>query len=49
MHGMGPIPDERSEPVFHARWESRIFALLLAEGPHRGRYRLEAFLPAQYL
>ena len=49
MHGMGPIPYERNEPVFHARWESRVFALLLAEVPDRYRYRLERIPPAQYL
>ena len=27
MHGMGPIQYESNEPVFHERWEARIFAL----------------------
>ena len=27
MEGMGPIERDKNEPVFHARWESRIFAL----------------------
>jgi nitrile hydratase subunit beta len=27
MHGMGPIQRERNEPVFHARWESRVFVM----------------------
>ena len=50
MHGMGPLPYERNEPVFHARWESRAFALfLLAEVPDKGRYRLERIPPAEYL
>ncbi len=29
MHGMGPIQYEKNEPVFHARWEGRAFALNL--------------------
>jgi len=31
-HGLGPIEPERNEPVFHAEWERRIFALTLAMG-----------------
>ena len=27
MHGMGPVEYEHNEPVFHARWEARTFAL----------------------
>lgn len=27
MHGFGPIRAEKNEPVFHARWEGRVFAL----------------------
>jgi nitrile hydratase subunit beta len=30
MHGMGPIQYESNEPVFHERWEARVFALLRA-------------------
>jgi nitrile hydratase len=30
MHGLGPIQYERNEPVFHAQWEGRAFALNLA-------------------
>jgi nitrile hydratase beta subunit len=30
MHGMGPIPYESNEPVFHEPWEARVFALLRA-------------------
>lgn len=33
MHGMGPIEREKNEPVFHARWEGRIFALRRAMRP----------------
>jgi len=27
LEGFGPVAPERDEPVFHARWEGRIFAL----------------------
>lgn len=27
MHGLGPIQVEKNEPVFHARWESRVIAM----------------------
>ncbi len=30
MHGMGPIAPEPNEPVFHAEWERRMFALFIA-------------------
>ena len=30
MHGMGPIQYEQDEPVFHARWEARVYALTRA-------------------
>ncbi len=30
MQGMGPIRYEKNEPVFHARWEGRVFALTRA-------------------
>ena len=30
MHGFGPVEPEPNEPVFHAEWESRAFALTLA-------------------
>jgi nitrile hydratase beta subunit len=30
MHGFGPIPREANEPVFHAGWERRMFAIALA-------------------
>ena len=35
MHGMGPIEYENNEPVFHARWEGRAFALNRAMGAWR--------------
>jgi nitrile hydratase subunit beta len=35
MHGMGPIQPEENEPVFHARWEARVFAMVRAMGAWR--------------
>ncbi len=41
MHGMGPIEYEKNEPVFHARWEARAFALRLAAGVW-GKWNIDA-------
>jgi len=41
MHGMGPIVPEPNEPVFHARWEGRLFALRRAVGAW-GRWNIDA-------
>jgi nitrile hydratase beta subunit len=50
MHGMGPIPYEKNEPVFHAPWEARSFALSLAvDVPGPFRHQLELIPPAEYL
>jgi nitrile hydratase beta subunit len=35
MHGLGPIAPEPDEPVFHADWERRVHALVIAS-PTRG-------------
>lgn len=35
MQDMGPIQHEKNEPVFHARWEGRIYAMNRALGPWR--------------
>jgi nitrile hydratase beta subunit-like protein len=32
MHGMGPAEHEKNEPVFHARWEAGVYALVRATG-----------------
>ena len=55
MHGFGPVEVERDEPVFHADWERRAFALTLAMGAWR-RWNLdmsrsvrEQMPPAEYL
>jgi nitrile hydratase len=41
QHGLGPIEHEENEPVFHAEWERRIFALTLAMGA-RGEWNIDA-------
>jgi nitrile hydratase len=42
MQDMGPIRYEKNEPVFHARWESRVFALFVATSAWR-KWNLDAF------
>ena len=55
MHGMGPIEPEINEPVFHAPWEGRLFALRRAMGAWRrwnidvSRHAVEMLPPAEYL
>lgn len=55
MHGLGPLAHETDEPVFHARWEARVFALSLATGAWRrwnldaGRHQQEVVPAADYL
>ena len=55
MHGMGPIQYEKNEPVFHARWEGRVFALNLAMQAWRKwnidarRHEIELIPAAEYL
>jgi nitrile hydratase len=55
MHGMGPIQPEKNEPVFHAPWEGRVFALRRAMGAWRkwnidvSRHEVELVPPAEYL
>ncbi len=41
MHGMGPIQLEKNEPVFHARWEARVFALNRLVGAW-GKWNIDA-------
>jgi hypothetical protein len=40
IHGLGPIDIEADEPVFHADWERRVFALTLAMGA-RGEWNID--------
>jgi len=55
MHGMGPVKQEKNEPVFHARWEARVFALNRAVGAWRkwnidaSRHQRELIPAAEYL
>jgi nitrile hydratase subunit beta len=55
MHGMGPIQHEKDEPVFHARWEGRTYALNRALGAwgkwnlDASRHQRELIPPAEYL
>ncbi|MBI4635945.1 MAG: nitrile hydratase subunit beta [Candidatus Rokubacteria bacterium] len=55
MHGMGPIVREKNEPVFHAEWERRAFALTLAAAypgqwnTDMSRQAREQMPPAEYL
>ena len=46
MHGFGPVEPEPDEPVFHAEWERRAFALTLAMGANgRVEHRRVAVRP----
>jgi nitrile hydratase beta subunit len=55
MQGMGPVQYEHDEPVFHAPWEGRVWALTRALGAWRkwnidaGRHAIERLPPADYL
>jgi nitrile hydratase subunit beta len=55
MQDMGPVQREKSEPVFHAPWEGRVFAMAFALFAWRKwnidatRYEQELIPPADYL
>ena len=55
MHNFGPVQVEADEPVFHADWERRALAIVLAAGTHgrwsidRSRFIRESLPPATYL
>ena len=55
MHGMGPIQYEKNEPVFHAPWEARVYAMNRALGAlgkwniDASRHQRELIPPAEYL
>ena len=55
QQGMGPVEYEKDEPVFHAAWEGRIYALNRAIRAWRkwsldtDRYALELMPPVDYL
>jgi nitrile hydratase len=55
QHGMGPVQYEKNEPVFHAEWEGRVYALTRAMRAWRkwsldtDRHALELMPPLDYL
>ena len=52
MQDMGPLQYEKNEPVFHADWERRVFAMVWATdtgGVGGFRYQIEGIPPAEYL
>jgi nitrile hydratase subunit beta len=55
MHGMGPVQEEKNEPIFHEPWEGRVFALRRAMGAWGKwnidvmRHEVELVPPADYL
>ena len=55
MHGMGPIEHEKNEPVFHAPWEGRVYAMNRSLGAFRKwninewRSHIERISPSDYL
>ena len=55
QHGMGPVPYEKNEPVFHGQWEARVYVLTRAMRAWRkwtldaDRYALEVLPPVEYL
>jgi nitrile hydratase len=55
QQGMGPVHYEKDEPVFHAGWEGRVYALTRAMGAWQkwsldtSRYALEVLPPVDYL
>ncbi len=53
MQDMGPVVIEKNEPVFHAPWEGRAFAMdILTDGDwpgSAGRYQRELIPPIEYL
>lgn len=54
MHGMGPIPIEENEPVFHSEWEAKVFAMSFATFINyfpvdETRHASEQMPPGEYL
>ncbi len=55
MHGLGPLVPERNEPVWHAPWEARAYALSSAIGAwgrwpgDASRQQIERMPAAEYL
>jgi nitrile hydratase subunit beta len=55
MQDFGPVKSQPNEPVFHAPWEGRVFAITQAAGAWRRwsvdewRHRMELLPPPEYL
>ena len=52
LHGFGRVEVEANEPVFHERWEARVFGIVQSLGGgniDRGRHSLEQLDPVTYL
>jgi len=55
LHGFGPVIQEEDEPVFHSRWESRVFCMTQVLDTKEiwnldeHRHEIELMYPADYL
>jgi nitrile hydratase len=52
MHGFGAVDVEIDEPVFHERWEGRVFGMIQSLGGNNidaGRHSIESLDPVSYL
>jgi nitrile hydratase len=52
LHGFGPVEVEADEPVFHHRWEGRVFGIVQGLGGGNidaGRHSIERLDPVSYL
>jgi nitrile hydratase len=52
MHGFGNVEVEADEPVFHERWEARVFGMIQSLGAANidaGRHSIERLDPVAYL
>ena len=49
--GFGPVEVEENEPVFHARWEARVFGMNLLSGSNidASRHAVERIDPTEYI
>ena len=52
LHGFGKVVVEEDEPVFHERWEARVFGMIQGLGGNNidaGRHSIESLDPVSYL
>ncbi len=49
MHGFGPVVPEANEPIWHAAWEARMYALMRAARIPGVRQQIERMPAADYL